>query len=148
MAPKRHPALEAQEQMLTDSLSGLEDAAVHHGGNTGGESARVRRLRLDALADEHLQPRRCSSASPSGTRRTVEALKRDRQFDERGSNASRKSPSRLNERVRRSTASPGQTMSSGWVAQYSVADERRLPQLADGSLIPRLRKEKLASRIT
>ena len=52
-------ALEAQHQVLADRLDRLEHAAVDPLGHALGLRARMRRLDLEPLADEHLQaPRR------------------------------------------------------------------------------------------
>ena len=57
VAPDHDATLEAQEQVLADRLDPLEHAPVDRARDTRREPARVRALRLDALADEHLQPR-------------------------------------------------------------------------------------------
>ena len=54
------PALEAQQQVLPDRFDRLEHAAVDRLRDPGGLPARIRRARLDPLADERLQAPRCA----------------------------------------------------------------------------------------
>ena len=58
MAPEDVPSLEAEEQVLARGLDGFEHETVEPLGQPLGRGARVRRLHLDLLADEHLQPQR------------------------------------------------------------------------------------------
>ena len=58
MRAEHDPALEAKQQVLADRLDRLEHAPVDALGDALRLRARVRRLRLDALADERLQPSR------------------------------------------------------------------------------------------
>ena len=57
VAAQDEPALEAQQQVLADRLDRLEPAAVEPLGEALRRRARMRRLDLDPLADEHLQSR-------------------------------------------------------------------------------------------
>jgi hypothetical protein len=55
MAPHDDTVLEAQHEVLPDRLDLLETAPVDRPRHAGDEPAGVRALRLDAVADEHLQ---------------------------------------------------------------------------------------------
>src|SRR5262249_22697816 len=50
------PALEAEEQVLPDCLDGEQLPTVDLVGDAGSCAPRMRALRLDPLADEHLEP--------------------------------------------------------------------------------------------
>jgi hypothetical protein len=55
MAPQDEPVLEAQEQVLADSLDREQLATVEPVGNSGQPGARMRRLHVELLADENLE---------------------------------------------------------------------------------------------
>ena len=50
-------ALEREEEVLADRLDAFEAQAVYRGGDPGEKRARMRRLGLDDVADERLEPR-------------------------------------------------------------------------------------------
>ncbi|HJR95811.1 MAG TPA: hypothetical protein VJ807_10280 [Gaiellaceae bacterium] len=56
MAANDDTALEVEQYVLAHRVHALQNPAVHSACDTGGKSARVEALGLDALADEHLQP--------------------------------------------------------------------------------------------
>jgi hypothetical protein len=56
VAAQDDTALEPQEEMLADGLHPLEHETVDRGGDPGDPPARVRRLRLDAVADQRAEP--------------------------------------------------------------------------------------------
>jgi len=56
VAPHDEPALEAQQQVLADRLDALEGVTVDLLRHTGRLSTRVRRLDLELLPDQHLEP--------------------------------------------------------------------------------------------
>jgi hypothetical protein len=56
MAAQDEAAIETEEEVLPDSLHPVEPPAVEPLGQAFDRRARMRRLDLDALADEHLQP--------------------------------------------------------------------------------------------
>jgi len=56
VAPDDYVTLEAQEQVLPDSVHGLEQAAVDGRRHTGHSAARIRALGLQALAHEDVEP--------------------------------------------------------------------------------------------
>src|SRR5262245_51293150 len=58
MRPQHDAAIEAQNEVLADRVDCLEAAAVQHGCVDRSLRTRVRRLRLDDLADEDLKPPR------------------------------------------------------------------------------------------
>ena len=60
VAAQDEPALELEQQVLPDRLDALEPAAVEPGREPQRLGARVRRLDLEPLTDERLQPRRRS----------------------------------------------------------------------------------------
>ena len=58
MTSEDMPTLEAEEQVLARGLDRFEHEPVQPLGQLLGRGARVRRLHVDLLADEHLQPQR------------------------------------------------------------------------------------------
>ena len=67
MAPYDNSSFEAQHEVLPDRLDVLEPASVDRSSHAGDEPARIRALRLEALADEHLQlPRDSVEGIPLG----------------------------------------------------------------------------------
>ena len=56
MAPQDEAAVEAEQEVLALRLHPLEPPAVEPLGEPFHRGARMRRLDLDALADENLQP--------------------------------------------------------------------------------------------
>jgi len=55
VVPQQVTALEAQDEVLPERLDGYEPPAVEASGVDRGLGTRVRRLHLDAFADEYLQ---------------------------------------------------------------------------------------------
>ena len=67
VAPHDHPALEPEQEVLAHRVDRLEDPAVDAGRDAGGLAARMRRLDLEPLADERLEPpRRAMDCVPFG----------------------------------------------------------------------------------
>jgi hypothetical protein len=54
MAAQDEPAIEAQEKVLPDGLHPIQPPAIELLRKTFHRRARMRRLHLDALADEHV----------------------------------------------------------------------------------------------
>ena len=67
MAAQHEPVLEAQQEVLADRLDPQQPPAVEALGDAGHPGARMRRLDLEPLPDERLEPRAARwSESPSG----------------------------------------------------------------------------------
>ena len=56
MTPQEEAAVEVEQEVLADCFHPLEPTAVEPRGKPFHRSARMRRLDLDALADQNLQP--------------------------------------------------------------------------------------------